>query len=371
MKTTVAHVTQGLEVGGQEKLLVEFAKYADQSRFQLHFISLTTAGPLAEELQTAGWPVTALHLREGLRPEAVGILARLFAQLRAKIVHTHDERPNIYAAPAAWLVGARCIHSRHSQASKLSVRQRWLVRASSEANEVFVCISQDSARQAIAQGIAARRVLVIRNGIDLNRFAYQGPNPSGPAVLVARLAPEKDVGTLIEAAALLRQQLPDFRLEIAGDGPCRAHWQAQAAPLGETVRFLGMVREVPALLRRARLFVLSSLTEGISLTLLEAMACGLPIVATRVGGNPEVVTSGETGFLVPPGDPVALAKAIATCWTQSELCAKMSVAARQRVERQFDIRNMVASYERLYLDDQPRRWCRWGDLCVSESSTAT
>jgi glycosyltransferase involved in cell wall biosynthesis len=246
-----------------------------------------------------------------------------------------------------------------------------LLRATAETNDVFVCISGDSARRAIAQGIAARRVLVIPNGIDLARFAYRGPYPNGPAVLVARLAPEKDVGTLIDAAALLRQRLPDFRLEIAGDGPCRAEWEARAAPLGDTVRFLGMVRDVPGLLERARLFVLSSITEGISLTLLEAMARGLPIVATRVGGNPEVVADGDTGFLVEPRAPEQLAEALAKCWTEPGLCAKMSVAARKRVEIRFNVRSMVASYERLYIDENPRRWCRSRDLCVSGSSMAT
>ena len=371
MKTRVVHVTLGLEVGGQEKLLVEFAKHADRSRFQLHFVSLTTAGPLAAEIQAAGWPVTALQLPDGLRPEAVWRLSQLFAQLRAQVVHTHDERPNIYGAPAAWLVGARCIHTRHSQASRLSARQRWLVRATSEANNLFVCISRDSAQQAIAQGIAARRVLVVHNGIDLSRFAYHGPQPTGPAVVVARLAPEKDIATLIKAAALLRQRLPDFRLEIAGDGACLAQLQQLAAPLGETVRFLGLVREVPALLQRARLFVLSSLTEGISLTLLEAMASGLPVVATRVGGNPEVVAHGQTGWLVPAGDPVSLAEAIAKCWTQADLCVKMGVAARQRVERLFNIHSMIATYERLYCDENPRRWCRLEESCGSGSSTVT
>jgi glycosyltransferase involved in cell wall biosynthesis len=371
MKTTIVHLTLGLEVGGQEKLLVEFAKQADRDRFALHFVSLTTAGPIADEILATGWPVTALQLRDGLRPEAVPRLARLFARLRAGVIHTHDERPNIYGGPAAWLVGARCIHTRHSQGASLSARQRLLVRAASETNDVFVCISRDSARQAIHQGIAARRVAVIPNGIDLARFAYRGPNPTGPAVIVARLAPEKDLGTLIEAAALLRARVPDFRLEIAGDGPCRAQWEAQAAPLGDTVRFLGMVRDVPALLERARLFVLSSVTEGISLTLLEAMARGLPIVATRVGGNPEVVADGQTGLLVAARQPAALAEAIAKCWTQPGLCAKMSEAARERVEMRFNVRLMTSAYERLYSDEKPRRWCRSGELCVSGSSMAT
>jgi glycosyltransferase involved in cell wall biosynthesis len=358
--THVVHVTLSLDVGGQEKLLVEFARHADRSRFRLHFVSLTTAGPVAAELEAAGWPVTALRAAAGLRPGLVLTLARLFTALKARVVHTHDERPNIYGAPAAWLAGARCIHTRHSQGSKLTARQRLLVRASSEGNDVFACISGDSAAWAARQGISRRRLMVLPNGIDLERFSLRGPNPSGPAALVARLAPEKDVGTLLDAVALLGPRCPDFRLEIAGDGPCRAELEKRAQPLGDRVRFLGVVHDVPALLSRARLFVLSSITEGISLTLLEAMARGLPIVATCVGGNPEVVSDGETGLLVPPRDPAALADALAHCWTRPESCARMGVAGRLRVEQRFDIRRMVAAYERLYTDPSPRRFCRPG-----------
>jgi glycosyltransferase involved in cell wall biosynthesis len=347
-------------VGGQEKLLVEFARHAGRQQFALHFVSLSTRGPIADELEAAGWPVTALEAPDGLRPDLVMRLALLFRRLKADIIHTHDERPNIYAAPAAWMTGMRCIHTRHSQGSKLSGRQQFLVRLSSMCNDAFVCISRDSARWAVRQGVSRHRVTVRHNGIDLTRFAYTGPNASGPAVIVARLAPEKDIGTLLRAVALLRQSHPDFRLEIAGDGPERPSLEqiASELQLGETVRFLGTVREVPALLERARLFLLSSITEGVSLTLLEAMARGLPIVATRVGGNPEVVADGETGLLVPPSSPEALASAAAGLWTAPDLCARMGEAGRLRAESLFDVRAMVAAYEKLYLSESPKALAR-------------
>jgi glycosyltransferase involved in cell wall biosynthesis len=133
-----------------------------------------------------------------------------------------------------------------------------------------------------------------------------------------------------------------------------------AASLGleDSVKFLGTVSDVPALLARARLFVLSSITEGISLTLLEAMARGLPIAATRVGGNPEVVADGETGLLVPPGGSEALASAVSRLWTSPEMCARMGVAGRHRAEARFDVRRMVAEYERLYLCESPAALAR-------------
>lgn len=194
----------------------------------------------------------------------------------------------------------------------------------------------------------------IWNGIDTSRFAYTGPDPAGPAVVVARLAPEKDVETLLRATALAVRRYPDFRLEVAGDGPCRAALERFTAELGLVgwVRFLGPVRDVPALLARARLFVLPSLTEGVSLTLLEAMARGLPVAATRVGGNVEVVADGETGLLVPAGDPPALPAALLRLWGDPEEGARLGRAARRRVEDHFDVRAMVAAYEAPY---RPRR----------------
>ncbi len=171
-----------------------------------------------------------------------------------------------------------------------------------------------------------------------------------PAVLVARLSPEKDIDTLLRATALVVRQDASFRLEIAGDGPCMSSLRQTSASLGleEHVRFLGEVRDVAALLARAGLFVLSSLSEGISLTLLEAMACGLPLIATRVGGNPEVICDGETGFLVPPQNPRALADALLRLRCDHLLCVRLGEAGRRRVEAMFDVRRMVVQYEALY-----------------------
>jgi glycosyltransferase involved in cell wall biosynthesis len=348
----VTHLTLGLDVGGQEKLLVEFARHADRRRIALHIVSLTTRGPLAADVEACGWPVTALAWPDGLRPGLVPRLALLFRRLRADVVHTHDDRPNIYGAPAARLAGVPVVvHTRHHQGTRLSRRQRLLVRLASACNDCFVCISHDSARRAVAQGIPRRRVRVVHNGIDLAQFAHAGPAPGGFALLVARLAAEKGIDTLLEAAALAARERPDFRLRIAGDGPCRAELERQAARLGlgEAVRFLGAVRDVPALLAGARLFVLPSLSEGVSLTLLEAMGRGLPVVATAVGGNPEVVADGETGLLVTPRDPPALARAVLDLWTRPESCARLGRAGRRRAEALFDVRRMVARYEALYL----------------------
>jgi glycosyltransferase involved in cell wall biosynthesis len=193
--------------------------------------------------------------------------------------------------------------------------------------------------------------MTLWNGIDLERFAFAGFSPGGPLVTVARLSPEKGLDTLLHAMAEAVRAEPGIHLEIAGDGPLRSELEQLAKNLGldRHVRFLGEVRDIAALLSRASLFVLPSNSEGISLTLLEAMARGLPIVTTKVGGNVEVVIHGETGLLVPPASPPALAGAILKILGDSSKSQLMGRAGRRRVEAFFDIRQVVAQYEKLYL----------------------
>jgi sugar transferase (PEP-CTERM/EpsH1 system associated) len=348
----IAHVTLGLDVGGQERLLVEMARHRDAARFDWTVIVLGGRGVLAEALEATGVRIVALDEPAGLR---VGLWRRLAPMFRAEhfdIIHTHDDRPLIYGMPAAWWAGVpRRIHTQHhGQMPGVSWRQRFLIRRAARFAEHFVCVSADSARFAIEQGIAKERVRTIRNGIDLERFTFQGPCDDGPIVTVARLSPEKDLPTLLHAAALLADDLPHLRFEIAGDGPCRAELGQLIRELNLTdcVILLGEIDDIPALLARARLFVLPSQTEGISLTLLEAMARGLPVAATQVGGTPEVVENNSTGLLVPARDPDALAEAIRALCADRERGRHMGRAARTRVENCFDIRTMTKQYEALY-----------------------
>jgi glycosyltransferase involved in cell wall biosynthesis len=352
----VAHVCESLEVGGLEKLLVEFARHADRGWFDLRFVTLAGRGSLAGEVEALGWPVRALELGDGLRERAraLGRLARLFARERVGVVHTHSEGPLLYGAPAARLARVRrVIHTRH-HGPDLG-RSRRALRAMALASrcvDLVACVAEDGARHAVAEGVPASRVVTVWNGIDLKRFACAGPRPGGPAVAVARLTPEKDLATLLCASAEALTREPDFRLEIAGDGPLRGELEELAGSLGlgERVRFLGQVDDVAGLLGRAGLLVLSSVKEGVPLTLLEAMARGLPVVATRVGGCPEVVEDGRTGLLVPPGEPGALAAAVLALWRDHGRAAGMGRAGRERAESHFDVRRTVARYESMYLD---------------------
>lgn len=348
----VVHVVGQLDVGGMEKLLFEFARHADRERFALTFISLSSRGPVAKQIEACGWPVIALDCGPGRRVDIIFRLARLFRRSQIDVVHTHNSRSLIYGAPAARLARiGRVIHTRHGQHYGASPAEIRAFRWASWFTDHVICVSDDSARLSLIDGVAPRRVRTIVNGVDPAKFAFLGPAAGSTVVAVGRLSPEKGYDTLLEAVALASAEHPPLRLELAGDGPCMPELRriADRLKISDRVTFLGEVSDVPAVLARAALFVLPSLTEGISLTLLEAMARGLPVVATAVGGTPEAVIDGETGRLAPPRAPAELARMIVSALGDPEAGRRMGLAGRHRVETRFDVRRMVASYEQLYL----------------------
>ena len=349
--TRVVHLTHALAIGGLEKLLVEFARHTDRGRFELKFVSFSGRGALADDIEALGWPVITMDQPEGLRPGAVLRIANLLRTWKADVLHTHDPKTLIYGAPAARLARvAHIVHTCHGNVLLPASRAARAFRLAFWFADTMVCVSDGTVRQMAELGIDPRRMQVILNGIDTALFDFAGPSPEGGGVTVARLSPEKDIDSLVRAMAIIREAYPSFQLEIAGDGVCMSDLRARVRELGLEghVKFLGQVRDVRGVLEKSSLFILPSLTEGISLTLLEAMACGLPVVATRVGGTPEVVVDGETGLLVHPGSPAELAQAILSLLQDPERSRQMGVRARQRIEQHFDVRHMVEKYEAMY-----------------------
>jgi glycosyltransferase involved in cell wall biosynthesis len=368
----VVHVSFGLDVGGQEKLLVEFARHVDRRMIAQTFVSLGTRGTLARDLETCGCRVVAMDEPSGLKPSLILRLAHLFHRRRAAVVHTHDSRSLFYAVPAARLARVlRAVHTCHGRDVIATPRQVAMARHLSRLVDRYVCVSREVKAQCREQGITGPRVCTILNGIDIGRFPYGGPSRDGPVVTVARLSPEKDVANLVRATAVAARQRDEFRVEVAGGGSCLDDLKGLATELGvaERVTFLGEVRDIPALLGRARMFVQPSLSEGIPLTVLEAMARGLPVVATRVGGLPEVVVDGETGFLVPAADPPALAQAVLTLWCNPDVAERMGYAGRRRAEECFDVRRMVTEYEALDRKEETPT-DRWLDAGANGPRTA-
>lgn len=357
-KIRVVHLTYSLDMGGCEKLQVEFARFADRSRFDLRFVSIDSLGRSAEIIERLDWPVSSLRKPPGFHAKYIFRLASQFREWKPDIVHTHDNGPLIYGSAAGRLARVPIIvHTRHHgrlpwiEPSKVNTA-RW----ASLLVDRIVCVSKDSLIEGIKERIPRKRLMTIWNGIDTSLFDFDPTRlgQTGPVVSVACLRPDKNTESLIRATGEVIKQEPGFCLLLAGDGPPdRVKSLKQLArdlKLENAVIFLGNVSNVPALLADAALMVLPSTTEGISLALLEAMACGLPVIATDVGGNPEVVADGVTGLLVPPSDDQAMVNALLLLYRDAEMRRKMGAAGREKVVRDFDIRRMVTDYESLYLD---------------------
>ncbi|MGL4514614.1 MAG: glycosyltransferase [Lacipirellulaceae bacterium] len=370
----VVHVTFGLDVGGLEKMLLDFARVNDPRKVSPVFVSLGDGGVVADEIRATGYPVVCLHRPTGFRPGLVGQLRRVLLNTRADVVHTHDARALLYGAPAARISGVRrVIHTQHGQGLGMSPRQQWMFASASRLVSRFVCVSDDAAAVARDYGVPADKTTTIHNGVNLDRFPSDPPTDDPlladrPIVTIARLSPEKGVTTLLKAISIAADDEPNLRALIAGEGPCRKELEAETRRLriDDRVEFLGHVRDIPGLLSGARLFVLPSDSEGVSLTLLEAMAARIAVVATSVGGTPEVVSDDETGVLVPPADPAAMSAAIVGLLRDGMRRERLAEAGRALVERQYDVRAVIDRYAELYERDLTPRAATRRDAPVAE-----
>ena len=365
----VVHVIYALGTGGLENGLVNLINRTPPNRYRHAIICLTESGSFAGRITVPGVPIIALHKRPGHDPAMYWRLWRALRRLRPAIVHTRN-----MAALDTQLLGllmprTRRVHGEHGRdvhdLDGSNRRYRWLRRALAPLIQRFICVSQDLAQWLVEDvGIPGRKVVQLYNGVDHERFASPGPKPADwpahwPADAlvvgtVGRLAAVKDQQTLIRALAHSFQMRPDLRKRVrcivVGDGPERPALEVAiaAAGLGEAVWLAGDRVDVPALLGAMDLFLLPSLGEGISNTVLEAMAAGLPVIATHVGGNPELVIEGETGHLVPVGDPAALAAAVLPLLDDPARRRAFGEAARQSVRERFDWPRTVAGYLAVY-----------------------
>jgi sugar transferase (PEP-CTERM/EpsH1 system associated) len=309
--------------------------------------------------------VVVLARRPGRDWTTVLRLAGALRRLRPDIVHSRNWGA-FDAVPAARLAGVRTvIHGEHGREAEdpegHDRRRNRLRRALGPLVTRFVAVSADLAAWLVdTVGIRRDKVVTIHNGVDTDRFrpgdgaeAREALGVSADALVVGavgRLDPVKDHAGLIDAFARVVEGTPHAALLVAGDGPCRAALEAQVRGrrLEARVKLLGERADVPLVLRALDVFVLSSIAEGVSNTLLEAMATGLPVVATRTGGNPELVEAGVTGQLVPTANPAALAEAFALYAAEPGLRRRHGAAGRRRAVERFGLPVMAEGYRRLY-----------------------
>jgi sugar transferase (PEP-CTERM/EpsH1 system associated) len=342
--------------------VVKLVNRLDPTRVRSMICSTQPAGSLKQAVRSAV-PVFELNRRHGNDVRLPWQLFQLFRRERPDIVHTHAWGTLLEGVLAARL--ARVPVVVHGEHGTLQLRnyQRHLQRWGwSTADHVLSVSSRLAERMTAATGFAAERIRTIRNGVDLTRFgsvepararAALGLPANAPVVVtVGRLVPVKAHRILLDAVALLRRRHPDVVLVMAGDGPLRPTLarQVEASALGDTVRFLGEREDVETVLAAGDVFVLSSESEGLSNTILEAMASRLPVVATDVGGADELVRHGETGWLVAPSSATALADALDAVLGDAAARQAMGAAGRRRVESEFSLDGMVRRYEGLYCE---------------------
>ena len=350
----VCHLSLTLCTGGLERLLVDFARYHNREQFELEFVALGETGAPAEEIQQIGCPVFQFPLTARGKLAKIRQLSDFLNQRGYDLLHTHNAYPHFYGSMAAYRSRIPVtIQTRHGRRFGETFSERMQFAMASRFADRVVPVSDDTGQRCKKIGwLDDTQVTRIWNGIDVDRFVFTGSAQKLTAITVSRLSPEKDIVTMLHAVQQVVQEIPEFRLLIVGDGPERTRLENLTTELllNSHVEFLGERSDVPQLLTQAGFYVSSSLTEGISLTLLEAMSVGLPIVATQVGGNPEIVQQPATGLLVPSANPGFLASAmIQMCQNQCQW-AEIGLRARARVEQYFNIRTMIKDYENLYLD---------------------
>lgn len=362
----VVHVIDRFGIGGMESVALAVIE-ATREQYEHIVIGLRERGALSARAEMLGVIVESINKQPG---KDLAAYTRLYRRLRAlapAIVHSYNIGAIDAAIPARLAGCRRIVHAEHGRDAAdpdgSNTKYRWLRRLMSPAISRFVPVSADLARWLAEDiRIPASRIELICNGIDTARFA-PGDSPEIPGLpprdgqthvigTIGRLDPVKGYDGLLTALARLLDLKGDLpvHLIIVGEGPERDRLAARVQELGleDRVTLTGQRDDVEALLKYFDVYVCSSIAEGIALTVLEAMATGLPVIATAVGGNPELVIDGETGRLVEAAQPDALADALARLLADPGCAQAMGQAARLRVEEGFSVTTMVAGYRALY-----------------------
>jgi sugar transferase (PEP-CTERM/EpsH1 system associated) len=362
------HVVDQLAKGGLENGLVNLVHHLDPKRFEHVVYAVRRLGPNAARLRMDRVRVVCQGKQDTDFPIQVGMLARGIREFKPDIVHSRNWGAVEAVLAARWVRSCLIVHSEHgleSDANAKEPRRRILFRrlAFELADRVLSVSHQLRDLHARRTGFAPDRITVIHNGVDAQRFF---PDPAARARIreelglsedefcigcVGNLLPVKDHMTMLKALEVFAGASQHWRLVIAGEGPERRSLErtiGQHPEWKERVLLMGTSDRIPELLNAMDVYVLPSVSEGISNSLLEAMSSGVPVIVTATGGNPEVVVDGESGLLFPVGDSSRLAEQLTLLRTQPDLRLRLAHQATRRVREEFSIESMVRNYAQLY-----------------------
>jgi L-malate glycosyltransferase len=366
-------------VGGTEKQVANLTKRMDRRAFDVSFACMSRWGEMIQEIEdrqgiaVSEYPMDSLYELNAFRQQ--WRFAQALRRGHTQILHSYNFYANMFSLPAARLAGVPCIvasiRDMGIYLSPMKLQAQKLVCRLADRIVVNAGAIRD---WLVEQGYPADKIVVIRNGADTSRFGGRSDGaalrrefaipPQVPlVVMLARLNPTKGIDCFFEAAAKIRERHLDVHFlavgecytrnaqsEIVVDSVYRRELQDRVASLGlaDRVHFTGLRKDIPQILAAAAVSVLPSVSEGISNTLLESMAAGVPVVATHVGGTPEVIRDGEQGLLVPPNDPQAIADAILAVLDDPALAARLGAEGRRRVRDEFSFEAVVRRTEDLY-----------------------
>ncbi len=336
-----------LPVGGAEEHLLSLVRNLDRNRFDPTVCCIGRSGPIGKEIETAGTRVVELGKLQkgGYDGRIVSVLQEVLRNERISLLHAHLYHANMYGRLAAFREGVPAVCSIHNTYVRPKPHRRlvnwWLARRTPVIIAGSEAIKNDIVRY---DGVPAEKVRVIPYGVDVEKFAIPLSREEARTRLglpadrflvgtVGRLEEQKGQSFLVEAAARLHREGMHMSLLLIGSGREEGRLRDLVAREGiaKDVLFLGTRRDLPELFRAMDVFALSSLWEGLPLALLSAMASGIPVVATPVGGIPEVIKDGENGFLVPPVDAVALAEVLRRVWENPGRASTIGAAGAETV----------------------------------------
>ena len=364
----VLHVVNSLNVGGLEQMVISLAKVQKQLGYEVAIASLQEKGYLATSVERMG--ISVLCAEKGNNTNSlrsVFLLRKAIRTFAPRIIHTHNAVPHYYTVLASrgLLNDARFINTRHDMGQHAyTIKAESLYKLAMHWTKFGVSVCNAAQREFLAfRSFPLRKARVVINGISLNQFDVKSPSgkpslceslniPKSTWIIgtIGRLAPIKDQGLLIDAMSDLCKHISNACLVIVGDGPSREALEKKTAELNltEKVFFLGRRNDVASLLSGMDIFVQSSITEGYSMALVEAAAAGLPVIATDVGGNGEIVQQGITGILIQAATGEKFSKAISFLIASEKLRQEMSQNAIAWAQANGSIEQMAAAYSELY-----------------------
>lgn len=358
----IAFCITDLDAGGAERALVQIVTRLDRRRWEPFVFCLSGEGELAAVLRDAGIVVVCLGANNRHRLRVVWRLSRRLAKLRPTILQTFLYHANIAGRLAGKAARIPVIVSGIRVAEKRSGFRLWLDRATDWMVARHVCVSQDVAGFSAARGgLPVSKICVIPNGVDAARLGeapradlaqFGIPPASRTLLFVGRLDPQKGPFVLLAAAKDLLARYSDLHVLLVGEGPLGEKLRAWVAKenLPSRIHFAGRRNDVPSLFRAADLFVLPSLWEGLPNVVLEAMAAGVPVVATRVEGVSDLLIDGRTGLIVPPDSAADLGEAIDRLLVDPDHARQMARNAQHFVRERFAWEHVIDQYEQLYLE---------------------